>query len=54
MVQAETATALPQKAEARDGWWVAGAVVSGLALGLSLPTPITTTLMGTVITQPWD
>jgi hypothetical protein len=29
-----TATALPQKAEARDGWWVAGAVVGGLALGV--------------------
>ena len=28
-----TATAIPQKAEARDGWWVAGAVVGGLALG---------------------
>jgi hypothetical protein len=28
-----TATALPQKAEARDGWWV-GAVVGGLALGV--------------------
>jgi hypothetical protein len=26
-------TALPQKAEARDGWWIAGAVVGGLALG---------------------
>lgn len=28
-----TATALPKQAEARDGWWVAGAVVGGLALG---------------------